>query len=74
MTMCRCSLINVLSHFSHILHDNCSNYTMVTLQATEEDSYFSFLPLAHVYDQIMETYCIYKGSSIGFWRGVILIS
>ncbi|KAJ7945994.1 Long chain acyl-CoA synthetase [Quillaja saponaria] len=37
--------------------------------AAEEDSYFSFLPLAHVYDQIMESYCIYKGSSIGFWRG-----
>lgn len=37
--------------------------------ATEEDSYFSFLPLAHVYDQIIETYCIYKGASIGFWRG-----
>lgn len=39
-------------------------------QCTEGDSYFSFLPLAHVYDQIMESYCIYKGSSIGFWRGV----
>ncbi|OAY25468.1 probable CoA ligase CCL6 [Manihot esculenta] len=37
--------------------------------ATEEDSYFSFLPLAHVYDQIIETYCIYRGASIGFWRG-----
>ncbi|PRQ23560.1 putative long-chain-fatty-acid--CoA ligase [Rosa chinensis] len=36
---------------------------------TEEDSYFSFLPLAHIYDQIMESYCIYKGSSMGFWRG-----
>ncbi|XP_040364085.1 long chain acyl-CoA synthetase 2 isoform X2 [Rosa chinensis] len=36
---------------------------------TEEDSYFSFLPLAHIYDQIIESYCIYKGSSIGFWRG-----
>ncbi|KAL5162234.1 Long chain acyl-CoA synthetase 2 [Glycine soja] len=35
----------------------------------EDDVYFSFLPLAHVYDQIMETYCIYKGSSIGFWQG-----
>lgn len=40
------------------------------LQATEEDSYFSFLPLAHVYDQIIETYCIYKGAAVGFWRGV----
>ncbi|KAK8463801.1 hypothetical protein PHAVU_011G049400 [Phaseolus vulgaris] len=36
---------------------------------TEEDVYFSFLPLAHVYDQIMETYWVYKGSSIGFWQG-----
>lgn len=36
---------------------------------TEEDTYFSFLPLAHVFDQIMETYCIYKGASIGFWQG-----
>lgn len=36
---------------------------------TEEDTYFSFLPLAHIYDQIMETYFMYKGSSIGFWRG-----
>lgn len=37
---------------------------------TEEDSYFSFLPLAHVFDQIMENYCIFKGASIGYWRGV----
>ncbi|KAL2946323.1 hypothetical protein AAZX31_20G007200 [Glycine max] len=37
--------------------------------AGEDDVYFSFLPLAHVYDQIMETYCISKGSSIGFWQG-----
>ncbi|KAI9181787.1 hypothetical protein LWI28_018582 [Acer negundo] len=36
---------------------------------SEEDTYFSFLPLAHVYDQVMETYFIYKGSSIGFWQG-----
>ncbi|GAB4853943.1 eukaryotic long-chain fatty acid CoA synthetase (LC-FACS) [Ancistrocladus abbreviatus] len=37
--------------------------------ATTEDTYFSFLPLAHIFDQIMETYCIHKGSSIGFWQG-----
>ncbi|XWS40363.1 hypothetical protein CRYUN_Cryun18bG0134700 [Craigia yunnanensis] len=36
---------------------------------SEEDTYFSFLPLAHVYDQIMETYFIKSGSSIGFWQG-----
>ncbi|KAH9656441.1 AMP-binding enzyme family protein expressed [Citrus sinensis] len=36
---------------------------------SEEDTYFSFLPLAHIYDQIIETHCIHKGCSIGFWRG-----
>lgn len=36
---------------------------------TEADSYLSFLPLAHVFDQIIENYCIYKGASIGFWQG-----
>ncbi|KAL0356760.1 UNVERIFIED_CONTAM: Long chain acyl-CoA synthetase 2 [Sesamum calycinum] len=38
---------------------------------SQEDVYFSFLPLAHIFDQIMETYCIYCGSSIGFWQGDI---
>ncbi|XP_068655971.1 probable CoA ligase CCL6 [Aristolochia californica] len=36
---------------------------------TEKDRYFSFLPLAHIFDQIIETYCIYKGASVGFFRG-----
>ncbi|XP_042495245.1 probable CoA ligase CCL6 isoform X2 [Macadamia integrifolia] len=36
---------------------------------TEEDTYFSFLPLAHVFDQIVENYCIHRGASIGFWQG-----
>ncbi|KAJ0981781.1 hypothetical protein J5N97_010036 [Dioscorea zingiberensis] len=36
---------------------------------TEEDTYFSFLPLAHIFDQIIENYCIYKGASIGYWQG-----
>ncbi|CAA2954314.1 long chain acyl- synthetase 2 [Olea europaea subsp. europaea] len=38
-------------------------------QFSEEDVYFSFLPLAHIFDQIIETYSIYRGSSIGFWQG-----
>lgn len=41
------------------------------LQGTADDAYFSFLPLAHIYDQIIETYCIYRGCSIGFWQGDI---
>ncbi|PRQ23462.1 putative long-chain-fatty-acid--CoA ligase [Rosa chinensis] len=43
---------------------------LIVLRCTEEDSYFSFLPSAHIYDQIIESYCIYKGSSIGFWRDI----
>ncbi|VFQ68349.1 unnamed protein product [Cuscuta campestris] len=36
-----------------------------------EDVYFSFLPLAHIFDQVIETYCILSGASIGFWQGDI---
>ncbi|GAB2267287.1 eukaryotic long-chain fatty acid CoA synthetase (LC-FACS) [Dionaea muscipula] len=54
-------MAEVLS-MDHLLHETDK-------VATAEDVYFSFLPLAHIFDQIMETYCIYKGSSIGFWQG-----
>ncbi|KMT00518.1 hypothetical protein BVRB_9g218160 [Beta vulgaris subsp. vulgaris] len=37
--------------------------------ANAEDVYFSFLPLAHIFDQIVETYFIARGTSIGFWQG-----
>ena len=37
---------------------------------TEEDVYFSFLPLAHIFDRIIEEYSIRSGASIGFWQGV----
>lgn len=40
-------------------------------QFSDEDVYFSFLPLAHIFDQIIETYSISRGSSIGFWQGDI---
>ncbi|CAH9126155.1 unnamed protein product [Cuscuta epithymum] len=36
-----------------------------------DDVYFSFLPLAHIFDQIIETFCILSGASIGFWQGDI---
>ncbi|GFP85440.1 long chain acyl-coa synthetase 2 [Phtheirospermum japonicum] len=34
-----------------------------------DDVYFSFLPLAHIFDQTIEAYLIYRGSSIGYWQG-----
>uniref|UniRef100_A0A1J3GAZ2 Long-chain-fatty-acid--CoA ligase n=1 Tax=Noccaea caerulescens TaxID=107243 RepID=A0A1J3GAZ2_NOCCA len=35
------------------------------------DVFFSYLPLAHVYDQVMEIYFLSSGSSVGYWRGDI---
>ncbi|KAH9610580.1 hypothetical protein KSS87_000865 [Heliosperma pusillum] len=38
-------------------------------ELAEDDVFFSFLPLAHIFDQIMETFSISRGASIGFWQG-----
>ncbi|KAF2556607.1 hypothetical protein F2Q68_00015748 [Brassica cretica] len=35
------------------------------------DVFFSYLPLAHCYDQVMEIYFLSRGSSVGYWRGDI---
>uniref|UniRef100_A0A5B6Z5D0 Long-chain-fatty-acid--CoA ligase n=1 Tax=Davidia involucrata TaxID=16924 RepID=A0A5B6Z5D0_DAVIN len=34
-----------------------------------KDVYLSYLPLAHVFDRVIEEYFINQGASIGFWRG-----
>ncbi|CAH1451552.1 unnamed protein product [Lactuca virosa] len=59
-----------------------SNKNIVTLTAgvrrllescnealTSSDVYLSFLPLAHIFDRVIEECFIYHGASIGFWRG-----
>ncbi|KAI3522482.1 hypothetical protein L1887_00299 [Cichorium endivia] len=59
-----------------------SNKNIVTLTAgvrrllesaneslTSNDVYLSFLPLAHIFDRVIEECFIYHGASIGFWRG-----
>lgn len=38
-------------------------------ELTEKDVYLSFLPLAHIFDRVIEEYFISKSASIGFWRG-----
>ena len=48
------------------------NYKLFFMQMTVEDSYLSFLPLAHIFDRIIEELFIHKGASIGYWRGVSL--
>ncbi|XP_057967846.1 long chain acyl-CoA synthetase 4-like [Malania oleifera] len=36
---------------------------------SEKDVYISYLPLAHIFDRVMEELFIFYGASIGFWRG-----
>eukprot|EP00249_Psilotum_nudum_P036460 c7416_g1_i1 orf=253-2238(+) len=38
-------------------------------RVTENDIFFSYLPLAHIFDRIFEEYIVYKGASIGYWQG-----
>ncbi|XP_024391453.1 long chain acyl-CoA synthetase 4 isoform X1 [Physcomitrium patens] len=35
------------------------------------DVYFSFLPLAHIFDRVTEEMFVFVGGSIGFWQGDI---
>ncbi|NP_001310699.1 long chain acyl-CoA synthetase 4 [Ricinus communis] len=41
----------------------------VNEQLTSEDVYLSYLPLAHIFDRVIEELFISHGASIGFWRG-----
>uniref|UniRef100_A0A7N0ZXW2 Long-chain-fatty-acid--CoA ligase n=1 Tax=Kalanchoe fedtschenkoi TaxID=63787 RepID=A0A7N0ZXW2_KALFE len=36
---------------------------------TEKDVYLSYLPLAHIFDRVIEEMFISHGAAIGFWRG-----
>ncbi|KAF7810460.1 long chain acyl-CoA synthetase 4-like [Senna tora] len=35
----------------------------------DKDVYLSYLPLAHIFDRVIEELFIWHGASIGFWRG-----
>nr|XP_029121116.1 long chain acyl-CoA synthetase 4 isoform X1 [Elaeis guineensis] len=41
----------------------------VNEQLHERDVYLSYLPLAHIFDRVIEELFIFHGASIGFWRG-----
>ncbi|KAK6251435.1 hypothetical protein SCA6_005440 [Theobroma cacao] len=41
----------------------------VNEQLTVKDVYLSYLPLAHIFDRVIEELFISLGASIGFWRG-----
>ncbi|KAL0927379.1 hypothetical protein M5K25_001543 [Dendrobium thyrsiflorum] len=38
---------------------------------TVDDVYFSFLPLAHILDRMIEEYFFHKGASVGYYQGNI---
>ncbi|CDY46530.1 BnaC09g11030D [Brassica napus] len=43
-------------------------------ELTSKDVYLSYLPLAHIFDRVIEELFIYEAASIGFWRGVDIVS
>ncbi|XP_009783796.1 long chain acyl-CoA synthetase 4-like [Nicotiana sylvestris] len=46
------------------------NHHMETMneEFTDKDVYLSYLPLAHIFDRVIEELFISKGASIGFWH------
>ncbi|KAL8238863.1 hypothetical protein R6Q59_015430 [Mikania micrantha] len=55
-------LVTLITGVDHLLDS-----TKVSL--TSKDVYLSFLPLAHIFDRLIEECIISHGASIGFWRG-----
>nr|UBK24467.1 LACS4 [Paeonia ostii]WMY82091.1 LACS4 [Paeonia sp.] len=41
----------------------------VNEELTVNDVYLSYLPLAHIFDRVIEELFIFHGAQIGFWRG-----
>ncbi|PWA61219.1 AMP-dependent synthetase/ligase [Artemisia annua] len=58
------SILSILSGVHHHL-ESMSEEFQVT------DVFFSYLPLAHIFDRVIEELFISNGASIGFWRGDI---
>ncbi|KAB1209886.1 Long chain acyl-CoA synthetase 4 [Morella rubra] len=56
------SIIAVLSGLKHVLESVDEHFD-------ETDVYLSYLPLAHIFDRVIEELFILHGASIGYWRG-----
>ncbi|KAL6615722.1 hypothetical protein ACP70R_037992 [Stipagrostis hirtigluma subsp. patula] len=56
------SIICLIAGVDRLL--NCVNE-----QLAESDVYMSYLPLAHIFDRVVEELFMFHGASIGFWRG-----
>ncbi|XP_071715638.1 long chain acyl-CoA synthetase 4-like isoform X1 [Rutidosis leptorrhynchoides] len=58
------SILSILSGVKHHLESMSEEFR-------ECDVFFSYLPLAHIFDRVIEELFISTGASIGFWRGDI---
>ncbi|TVU35728.1 hypothetical protein EJB05_17631 [Eragrostis curvula] len=56
------SIICLIAGVDRLL--NCVNEELA-----ESDVYMSYLPLAHIFDRVVEELFMFHGASIGFWRG-----
>ncbi|KAM5572176.1 long chain acyl-CoA synthetase 4-like [Rosa sericea] len=56
------SIITLLAGVKRLLES-------VNEELDANDVYLSFLPLAHIFDRVIEELFIWTGASIGFWRG-----
>ncbi|XP_052192582.1 long chain acyl-CoA synthetase 4-like isoform X2 [Diospyros lotus] len=60
------SILSILSGVNHSLESMNEEFS-------ERDVYFSFLPLAHIFDRVIEELFICTGASIGFWHGDVKV-
>ncbi|KAG7035485.1 Long chain acyl-CoA synthetase 4 [Cucurbita argyrosperma subsp. argyrosperma] len=56
------AIIALIAGVKHLL-------TSLNVEVQENDVYISYLPLAHIFDRVIEEVFILNGGSIGFWRG-----
>lgn len=58
------SILSIISGVQHHLESMDEEFRA-------SDVFFSYLPLAHIFDRVIEELFIFTGASIGFWRGDI---
>ncbi|KAL0408039.1 UNVERIFIED_CONTAM: Long chain acyl-CoA synthetase 4 [Sesamum radiatum] len=56
------SIVTLIAGVKHMLES-------VNEALTVNDVYLSYLPLAHIFDRVIEELFINQGAAIGFWRG-----
>ncbi|KAL0371909.1 UNVERIFIED_CONTAM: Long chain acyl-CoA synthetase 4 [Sesamum calycinum] len=56
------SIVTLIAGVMHMLES-------VNEALTVNDVYLSYLPLAHIFDRVIEEFFINQGAAIGFWRG-----